>query len=225
MSLYSVNPDTQLQHALLDTAASTHAGDNVLKHFVVSTTHTLLNASQTIILITLLSVAIYLAARALYSIALAVVSRIRLTALRYGPKKLKLEDEPRILNTNTTDLEAQYESAPDLVSTPSSIGSPMSVSSPGMLSPAAMNDALKKLGVYSTSEYYSELSKEDAVNAPKILSSLYPTQQQHSMIKTHWGSSLMFFSLLFFIFFLFIRQLPKHAQCRAAFVSATLFRT
>ena len=175
MSLYSVNPDTQLQHALLDTAASTHAGDNVLKHFVVSTTHTLLNASQTIILITLLSVAIYLAARALYSIALAVVSRIRLTALRYGPKKLKLEDEPRILNTNT----------PDLVSTPSSIGSPMSVSSPGMLSPAAMNDALKKLGVYSTSEYYSELSKEDAVNAPKILSSLYPTQQQHSMIKTH----------------------------------------
>ncbi|CDO56382.1 hypothetical protein DV113_001138 [Geotrichum candidum] len=185
MSSYSVNPDTQLQHALLDTAASTHAGDNVLKHFVVSTTHTLLNASQTIILITLLSVAIYLAARALYSIALAVVSRIRLTALRYGPKKLKLEDEPRILNTNTTDLEAQYESAPDLVSTPSSIGSPMSVSSPGMLSPAAMNDALKKLGVYSTSEYYSELSKEDAVNAPKILSSLYPTQQQHSMIKTH----------------------------------------
>jgi hypothetical protein len=184
MSTYNVNPDTQFQHALLDTAASTHAGNNVLKHFVVSTTHTLLNTAQTIILITLLSAAIYLASRAFYSIASAIVSRIRLTALRYGPKKLKLDDEPCIINSNSTDLEAQYESAPELVSTPSSIGSPMSISSPGLLSPAAMNDALKKLGVYSTGEYYSELANEDAAGLPKILSSLYPAQH-HSMIKTH----------------------------------------
>lgn len=184
MPTYIVNPDTQFQHALFDTPTSAHAGTNVLKHFFVSIVSKLLNVGQTVLFITILSAVIYFAFRAAFVFSAAAVSRIRSTALQYGPKKLKVDDDLSSHHNNSDDIEAQYDSVPDLVSTPSSIGSPISIGSPGLMSPAAMNDALKKLGVYSTGEYYTEFVKNDVTTTPKIVSSLYPSQQ-HPIIKTH----------------------------------------